>query len=326
MARSITFEGMTVGNVERKHLYFASSLPSVNRAIGDMRGIQGGSIVQLLAEPGHGKTTMALDFIAQAQQAGSLKMIELKIPGKGSVQINAVFVDLERTFDQDYAKRLGVDVDKLAVYKPDFAEKALPALEQLLEEGLQLVVFDSVPAMITKDEFDKDVDEPARMAGSANILSRWLIRLLGLVDNSDTLFIFINQYRANLSPMARSDKKPFGPRALRYFSKIILELVKIKNEDDRSTIQLTVSKNKQSAEGMKIEYYMLKGRGMSSAHDILSLAIHYGVVRKGGAWYEYEGKKAQGMDSAISLFAMSDIKKKVEEELQNELLTQKQTD
>lgn len=323
MARNVTFDGMIVGDVVKGRPYFPSSLPSVNLAIGDMRGIQGGSIVQLLAEPGHGKTTLALDFIAQAQKSGVLRDIDIKVSGNKTVTVNAVFVDLERTFDSDYAKRLGVDVSKLAVYKPDFAEKALPALENLLEQGLRLVVFDSVPAMITKDEFEKDVDEPARMAGSANILSRWLIRLLGLVDNSDALFIFINQYRANLSPMARSDKKPFGPRALRYFSKIILELVKIKNEDDRSIIQMTVSKNKQSAEGMKIEYTMLKGRGISAVHDIFMLAIHYGVIKKSGAWYEYDGNKAQGLDSAIEIFPVEEIKRKVEDEIRYELSTQK---
>jgi recombination protein RecA len=311
-----------LGDTSKEHTYFRSSLPSVNVALGDLRGIQGGSIVQLLAEPGHGKTTLALDFIAQAQKSGKLKEVDIKI-GKSTLTVNAVFVDLERTFDPEYAKKIGVDTSKLAVYKPDFAEKALPALEQLLSEGLQLVVFDSVPAMITKDEFEKDVDEPARMAGSANILSRWLIRLLGLVDNSDALFIFINQYRANLSPMARSEKKPFGPRALRYFSKIILELVKIKTEETRSTIQLTVSKNKQAAEGMKVEYTMIKGQGVSANHDIMDLAIEQGIVRKSGSWFEYNGVKAQGSDSAIALFPMDEIRLLVERELINEFTTKK---
>lgn len=317
MAKAITFEGLTMGTFSREHTYFPSSMPSVNRALGNMKGIQGGSIVQLLAEPGHGKTTMALDFIAQAQKSG-VRSITIKM-GKIEQEINAVFVDLERTFDPDYAQRIGVDLSKLAVYKPDFAEKALPTLEHLLEQGLQLVVFDSVPAMITKDEFEKDVDEPARMAGSANILSRWLIRLIGLVDNSDALFIFINQYRANLSPMARSEKKPFGPRALRYFCKIILELVRIKSEDDRSTIQLTVSKNKQAPEGMKVDYLMLKGKGCSQAHDIFYLAVEMGIVTKSGSWYEYKGQKSQGIDSAIATFPMDEIKAKVEQELENEL-------
>lgn len=319
MAKNITFDGMTLGNYKKEHTFFPSSLPSINRALGNMNGIQGGSIIQLLAEPGHGKTTLALDLIAQAQKQ-NIRSVKLKI-GKYEQEINAVFVDLERTFDPDYAKRLGIDLDKLAVYKPDFAEKALPTIEHLLEQGIQLVVFDSVPAMITKDEFEKDVDEPARMAGSANILSRWLIRLIGLVDNSDALFVFINQYRANLSPMARSEKKPYGPRALRYFCKIILELVKIKTEEDRSTIQLTVSKNKQAAEGMKIEYLMLKGKGISALHDIFYLGVELGLITKAGSWYEFNGQKAQGIDSAIALFDMEYIKSKVEVELNNELST-----
>lgn len=318
MAKSINFAGMSMAGTEREHLWFPSSLPSVNYALGDMRGIQGGSILMLLAEPGHGKTTMALDFIAQAQQRTDLKEVEVKI-GKDTQLINALFVDLERTFDADYARRIGVDVNKLAVYKPDYAEQSLPVIEHLLEQGLQLVIFDSVPAMITKDEFDKDVDEPARMAGSANLLARWLVRLLGLVDNSDALFIFINQYRANISPMARSEKKPYGTRALRYFSKIILELVKVKNEEDRSTIQVTVSKNKQAPEGQKVEYLMRKGYGMSAMHDVFACAVDAGFIRKNGSWFEYEGHKAQGADSAIALFPMTEIRMKVEAELSNDL-------
>lgn len=318
MAKSVSFEGMSMAGTEREHLWFPSSLPSVNYALGDMRGIQGGSIVMLLAEPGHGKTTMALDLIAQAQQKGELKEIEVKID-KGVRIINALFVDLERTFDAEYASRIGVDVNKLAVYKPNYAEQALPVIEHLLEQGLQLVVFDSVPAMITKDEFDKDVDEPARMAGSANLLARWLVRLLGLVDNADALFVFINQYRANISPMARSEKKPYGTRALRYFSKIILELVKIKNEDDRSTIQMTVSKNKQAPEGQKVEYFMRKGQGMSAMHDVFACAVDAGFIRKSGSWFEYDGHKAQGADSAIAQFPMAELRMKVEAELSNDL-------
>jgi recombination protein RecA len=318
MAKSVSFEGMSMAGTERKHLWFPSSIPSVNYALGDMRGIQGGSIIMLIAEPGHGKTTMALDFVAQAQQKGMLNEVDVKAD-KDMRRVNAVFVDLERTFDAEYAARIGVDVNKLAVYKPDYAEKALPVLEHLLEQGLQLVVFDSVPAMITKDEFDKDVDEPARMAGSANLMSRWLIRLLGLVDNSDALFIFINQYRANISPMARSEKKPYGTRALRYFSKIILELVKIKNEEDRSTIQMTVSKNKQAPEGQKVEYLMRKGQGMSSAHDVFACAVDAGIIRKNGSWFEYDGHKAQGADSAIAQFPMAEIRMKVDPELSNDL-------
>lgn len=320
MPKVISFDGMSLGKTREARTYFPSSLPSLNRAIGDMRGIQGGSLVQLLAEPGHGKTTLALDYLAQAQKQG-LKLVPVTLGSRETFEINAVFVDLERTFDPDYAERLGVDLARLAVYKPDFAEQALPVLEHLLEQGLQLVIFDSVPAMITKDEFSKDVDEPARMAGSANLLSRWLIRIIGLVDNADAVVFFINQYRANLSPMARSEKKPFGPRALRYYSKIILELVKIKTEDTRSTIQLTVTKNKQSAEGSRIEYFMKKGNGVSGPLDVFFLAIEFGIVRKSGSWFEYDGVKAQGMESAVETFPMDQIKLDVEKELMNELST-----
>jgi recombination protein RecA len=317
MPKIVSFEGMSTGKTQKNHAYFPSSLVSLNKAIGDLRGIQGGSLVQLLAEPGHGKTTLALDYIAQAQKTG-IKDVTISLSPRESTTINAVFVDLERTFDAAYAEKLGVDLAKLAVYKPDFAEQALPVLEHLLEQGLQVIVFDSVPAMITKDEFNKDVDEPARMAGSANLLSRWLVRIIGLVDNADAVVFFINQYRANISPMARSEKKPFGPRALKYYSKIILELVKIKTEDTRSTIQLTVTKNKQSADGARIEYYMRKGSGVSGTLDVFALAVDAGLITKSGSWYEYAGVKAQGVESAAELFNMTEIRTLVEKELANE--------
>jgi recombination protein RecA len=123
--------------------------------------------------------------------------------------------------------------------------------------------------------------------------------------------------------MARSEKKPFGPRALRYFSKIILELVKIKTEETRSIIQLTVSKNKQAAEGMKVEYTMIKGQGVSANHDIMDLAIEQGIVKKSGSWFEYSGTKTQGADSAIHTFPMDEIRLLVERELINEFTTKK---
>lgn len=318
MPKIVSFEGMSIGKTQKSRAYFPSSLVSLNKAIGDLRGIQGGSLVQLLAEPGHGKTTLALDYIAQAQKTG-IKDVTISLSPRESTTINAVFVDLERTFDAAYAEKLGVDLAKLAVYKPDFAEQALPVLEHLLEQGLQVIVFDSVPAMITKDEFNKDVDEPARMAGSANLLSRWLVRIIGLVDNADAVVFFINQYRANISPMARSEKKPFGPRALKYYSKIILELVKIKTEDTRSTIQLTVTKNKQSAEGARIEYYMKKGSGVAGGTlDVFALAVDAGLITKSGSWYEYAGVKAQGVESAAELFNMTEIRTLVEKELADE--------
>lgn len=300
MNKKLNMDGLAFGDVTRDYQYYPSSIRSLNRAVGDLKGIRGGTIMQLLAEPGHGKTTLALDYLAQAQKNG-IKSVSITI-GKTTREINSLFVDLERTFDTEYAKLLGVDVSKLLVYRPDYAEQCLPQIEHFLSLGVQFVIFDSVPAIVTKDEFEKGVDDPARMAGAANLLSRWIVRLIGPVDNADALFIFINQYRANLSPMARSEKKPFGPRSLRYFSRMILELVKIKNDDEKSHIQVTVAKNKQAGEGQKCDYIMLKGKGIAAVYDLLSLAIDYGIINKSGAWYEYQGQKAQGLDNCAQLF------------------------
>jgi recombination protein RecA len=317
MSKKLNLDGMSFGDTPQNYRYFPSSIRSLNRALGSSKGIRGGTIMQLLAEPGHGKTTLALDYLAQAQKRG-IKDVSLTI-GKTTRTINSLFVDLERTFDTEYAKLLNVDVTKLLVYRPDYAEQCLPQIEYFLSQGIQVVIFDSVPAIVTKDEFEKEVDDPARMAGAANLLSRWIVRLIGPVDNADALFIFVNQYRANLSPMARSDKKPFGPRSLRYFSRIILDLVKVRNEEDKSHIQATVSKNKQAAEGRRCDYLMLKGKGLAPAYDLMSLALEYDIIHKSGAWYEYQGQKAQGLDNCVLTFDLESIASQVDKCLEEEL-------
>jgi len=317
MSKKLNLDGMLIGSDKQDYQFYPSSIKSLNRALGHAEGIRGGTIMQLLAQPGHGKTTLALDYIAQAQRQG-IKEVTIQL-GKVERTVNALFVDLERTFDSVYAGKIGVDLDKILVYRPDYAEQGLPVIEHLLEKGIQVVVFDSVPALITKDEFDKEIDDPARMAGSANLLSRWILRLLGLVDNANALFIFINQYRANISTMARSEKKPYGPYALRYFSRITLELARIRTDEDKLYIQATVAKNKQGGGNQKCEYIMLNGKGLGPEFDILSLALEYDIIQKAGAWYEYNGQKAQGMDNCVLTYDMKQIALEVDKRIREDL-------
>ena len=317
MSKKLNLDGMLIGSDKQDYQFYPSSIKSLNRALGHAEGIRGGTIMQLLAQPGHGKTTLALDYVAQAQRQG-IKEVTIQL-GKVERTVNALFVDLERTFDSVYAGKIGVDLDKILVYRPDYAEQGLPVIEHLLEKGIQVVVFDSVPALITKDEFDKEIDDPARMAGSANLLSRWILRLLGLVDNANALFIFINQYRANISTMARSEKKPYGPYALRYFSRITLELARIRTDEDKLYIQATVAKNKQGGGNQKCEYIMLNGKGLGPEFDILSLALEYDIIQKAGAWYEYNGQKAQGMDNCVLTYDMKQIALEVDKRIREDL-------
>ncbi len=297
------FTGMSFGDDPVEYKLYKSSVESLNQALGG--GIRGGLLVQFLADPGHGKTTLALDFVAQAQHTATV----IDIPaGKSTRQINALFVDLERTFDPAYAEAIGVDLSKLLVYKPAVVEQALPQIEHMLKQGLQVVVFDSVPAMVTKDEFEKEITDPERMAGSAGLLSRWLRRLVGLVDTAQTLFIFVNQYRANISPMARTMKKPYGPYSLRYSSGVIIELVRIKTEESLITIQATVSKSKQGVTGNRVEYMMRQGQGLAADLDLLTLALEAGVVKKAGSWYQFGKQKAQGLQNAADTFDLAQIR------------------
>jgi recombination protein RecA len=111
--------------------------------------------------------------------------------------------------------------------------------------------------------------------------------------------------------MARTNKKPYGPYSLRYNSGVIVELVRIKTDGDLVTIQATVSKSKQGGTGMKCEYIMRQGRGLAPEYDLLALGLEYGIIRKAGSWYEYNGVKAQGLESCIQLFNLEEIKEHV---------------
>lgn len=303
----VQMDGIYFADTLEEKVQFTTPFLSFDRAL--KHPLVGGSIVQTIGEKSTGKTTLALHLIAHNQ--AHCNLIDVTV-GKTTRQINAVFVDLERSFDPVYAQSLGVDMSKLLIFKPLYAELGFLYIEKLLSEGLQLVVWDSVPAAITKDEFDKTMEDSPQMAGSANKLSRWLPRLLTLTDSADALFIFINQYRANMSPMARSNKKPFGARALEYYSKVIIELTRIKNERDAGTseVELLVSKNKNAAEGGRTVLTLEHGSGFNRALDIIRLGVETEVIRKSGAWYYYGDHKAQGEQNAL-LFPIDQIEQDV---------------
>lgn len=295
------------GDTERQYTYFPSSILSLNRAIGDMRGMRGGVMAQFVAEPANGKTTLAYDYIAQAQRAGFLRTIDVQ-DGKKTRQVNAVFADVERTFDPDYAAVCGVDVARLLVLRTDYAEQSFELIEQALRAGIQLVVYDSIPATMPRSETERTIEEDARMAGAANLISRQCVRLLGLLDNANALMIVINQFRANISTMSRKEKKYYGPRALQYYSAIIVELARIKNAEGVTTVQATIAKNKQGAEGNITTFAMQHGRGLDVAGDILALALECGIISKAGAWYMWGDIKAQGLEQAKARFDIEEIR------------------
>lgn len=303
-------EYLSLGNEEQEHHYYPTNILALNRAIGDNRGVRGGTIMQLIGEPGHGKSTLSLDYLACAQRSG---IKEITLPN-GKI-INAVYADFERTFDKKYAAMLGVDTSKLLIVKTPFAEQSFMIIEELLAAGIQFVIIDSISAIIPKSEEDKTLEDSEKIASEAKVLGRFTKRVVQLADSADALVIYINQYRSNLSPMARTDKVPYGARLIKHAVRVSVELIKVQTEANRITIKAFVSKTKLGATGVAIQYYMINGQGPDIAEHILTLALEYGIVTKKGAWYTYKDIQGQGMNNAAKLFPIAEIKELVVKEM-----------
>jgi recombination protein RecA len=280
--------------------HFPFSLLSLNLVIGDIAGIRAGRIVQLIGNPSSGKSTLALDLIANAQRNN----------------VKCAYVDFERTFDPNYSKVIGVDLDKLQMVKPDFAEQGLEITELLIKEGgTQLVVIDSIPAAVPSTESEKGYNDSEKMAVAASYITRFCRRIVPIVDNYNALVVILNQYRANISTLARSESKPYGPRALGYASSLIIELTRIKNEDLKTIVQARATKNKMAPERKIAEFTLTYGRGPEIETDLMLLAEQYGIVTKRGAWYVYGDLKAQGVENAKLTFPLEEIRLKLLEEV-----------
>lgn len=288
-------------NIKLPEIYYRTSLLSLNELIGG-KGIKGGRFLQIIGYERVGKTTMAMDIIKNAQLDGH----------------TAAFVDIERTFDPDYAATLGVDTDKLLMVYPETSEQAMQIIEALVKSGdVKIIVLDSVPAMLPSSELEKEYTDSEKMGSSALLLSRAIRRLTPILSNHGALLILINQWRANISTMAKSDKKPYGANALRYATGLKLELARVKNESGKATVQIVLEKSKQSGtEGGKIEVSLKHGYGFDVEDDILTLALQLGIVTmNGNSVYVYGDEKIRGRDKAKEQLPMQKIKNEVLERI-----------
>jgi recombination protein RecA len=184
---------------------FPSGIIGLDLALGNIDGITRG-IVQIIGDESVGKTTLALRFLAEAQQTRDL--IQVSTPDGNSY--NALFMDFEHTYDTDYAAALGVDTSKLLVLEMPYAEQQFNIAEELILAGIQFIIIDSIAMVIPKAEEDKDFDDNVKVAGEAGLIGRALKRMNALAYSSDTLVLMLNQWRSNMSPMARTEKKPYG--------------------------------------------------------------------------------------------------------------------
>jgi recombination protein RecA len=261
---------------------------SLDLALG-IGGLPRGRVVEIYGPESGGKTTLALEVVAECNKQGGM----------------AAFIDAEHALDPDYASRLGVNVDNLLISQPDTGEQALEIAEALVRSGaIDVIVVDSVAALVPKAELEGDMGD-SFVGLQARLMSQALRKLTGIVSKSNTTIIFINQLREKIGVMFGNPETTTGGRALKFYSSVRLDIRKIANIQDSKgeviggRVKVKVAKNKLAAPFRLAEFDILYGVGISKAGDILDLGVEHKIVEKSGTWYGYgEMRLGQGRENA----------------------------
>jgi recombination protein RecA len=282
---------------------------SFDAALG-VGGFPRGRVVEIFGPESSGKTTIALQVIAEAQKAGGM----------------AAFVDAEHALDPAYAKKLGVDIDNLLVSQPDYGEQALEIAEALVRSGaIDALVVDSVAALVPKAELDGEMGD-SHMGLQARLMSQALRKLTGIVSRSRTCLIFINQIREKIGVMFGNPETTTGGRALKFYSSVridIRRIAAIKDGDQvtGSRTKVKVVKNKVAAPFREAEFDIMYGEGISKEGDLIDLAVVQNILEKSGSWFSYKGERiGQGRENAKQFLKENkDILAKLEMEVRKAL-------
>jgi len=282
---------------------------SIDYALG-VGGVPRGRVVEVFGPESSGKTTLALQVVAEAQKAGGM----------------AAFVDAEHALDAQYAQKLGVDIDNLLVSQPDNGEQALEIVEVLVRSNsVDVVVVDSVAALVPKAEIEGEMGE-AQMGLQARLMSQALRKLTGVVAKSKTTLIFINQLREKIGVMFGNPETTTGGRALKFYSSVRMDIRRIASIKDGDQVvggrtRVKVVKNKMAPPFREAEFDIMYGEGISREGDLLDLAVDKRIIEKSGAWFSYNGERlGQGRENVKQfLKANPDLRQGIEDRVRREL-------
>jgi recombination protein RecA len=282
---------------------------SIDAALG-VGGFPRGRVIEIYGPESGGKTTLTLQVIAEAQKLGG----------------QAAFIDAEHALDPAYARKLGVDVDNLLVSQPDHGEQALEIAEALIRSGgVDVVVVDSVAALVPKAELEGDMGDPS-MGLQARLMSQALRKLTAIVSKSRTCLIFINQIREKIGVMFGNPETTTGGRALKFYASMRVDIRRIQaiKEGDRvvgSRTRAKVVKNKVAAPFREAEFDILYGEGISREGDIIDLGVDKGVLEKSGTWISFGGERmGQGRENVrVFLKEHKDFREKIEAALRKKM-------
>src|SRR5450631_3953491 len=282
---------------------------SIDFALG-VGGVPRGRVIEIFGPESSGKTTLALQVIAEVHKMGGM----------------AAFVDAEHALDAAYAQKLGVDLDNLLVSQPDNGEQALEIVEVLVRSnGVDVVVVDSDAALVPKAEIEGEMGD-AQMGLQARLMSQALRKLTGAVSKSKTCLVFINQLREKIGVMFGNPETTTGGRALKFYSSVRLDIRRIASIKDGDVVvggrtRVKVVKNKVAPPFREAEFDVMYGEGISKTGDLLDLAVEKRIVEKSGAWFAYGGERlGQGRENAKQFMKDNpDVFKSIDEKVRKEL-------
>jgi recombination protein RecA len=282
---------------------------SLDAALG-VGGLPRGRVIEIFGPESSGKTTIALQVVAEAQKKGGI----------------AAFIDVEHALDPAYAKKLGVDIDNLLVSQPDYGEQALEITNHLTGSGqIDVLVVDSVAALVPKAELDGEMGD-SHMGVQARLMSQALRKLTGVVSRSRTCLIFINQIREKIGVMFGNPETTTGGRALKFYATVRLDIRRIAAIKDGDNVignrtKVKVVKNKVAAPFREAEFDIIYGEGISKEGDLIDLGVAQNVIEKSGSWISYKGERiGQGRENARQFLKDNpDIRQSIDTELRKVL-------